>query len=133
MNIKLVTQVTVFAALLISLVVINPIHAQGNGAYNAGLLASESGDYSTAATQWEPLAAEGDAIAQFNLALMYHRGLGVQTDEATAVRLYHKSAENGYSRAQGFLAAAYREGWFGLAQDQKKADYWSQQLESSSF
>jgi TPR repeat protein len=137
MNVNLVTRGAVFAASLISLVAINPIHAQDtlqeSGAYNAGFLASESGDYTTAATQWQPLAAKGDAIAQFNLALMYHRGLGVHPDESAAVSWYHKSAENGYPKAQEFLAAAYREGWFGLAQDQQKADYWSQQLENSSF
>lgn len=137
MDVKLITRGTVFAASLISLVAINPIHAQGQlqgkGAYNAGLLASESGDYVTAANQWQPLAAKGDAVAQFNLALMYHRGLGVQLDERVAVSWYHKSAENGYSKAQEFLAAAYREGWFGLKQDRQKAEYWSQQLENSSF
>lgn len=137
MNIKLITRGAVFAASIISLIAINPLHAQDysqrGSAYNAGLLASESGDYSAAAMQWQPLAAEGDAIAQFNLALMYHRGLGVQLNEPEAVNWYHKSAENGYSRAQGFLAAAYREGWFGLKQDLKKADYWDQQLASSSF
>jgi len=113
MNVNLITRSAVFAAYLISLTVINPIHAQGNGAYNEGLLASESGDYTTAAMQWQPLAAKGDAAAQFNLALMYHRGLGVTMDEVAAVSWYHKSAENGYSKAQEFLAAAYREGWFG--------------------
>lgn len=141
MNVNLITRGAVFAASLISLVVINPIHAQdslqvsslGGGAYNAGLLASESGDYATATTQWQPLAAEGDALAQFNLALMYHRGLGVHLDETAAVSWYHKSAENGYSKAQEFLAAAYREGWFGLKKNQQAADYWSKQLENSSF
>lgn len=133
MNVNLITRGIIFAMSLISLVVINPLHAQDSGAYNDGLLASESGDYATAAMQWQPLAAEGDAIAQFNLALMYHRGLGVQLNEAVAVSWYHKSAENGYSKAQEFLAAAYREGWFGLKQDQQKADYWSQQIENSSY
>ena len=141
MNVNLITRGAVFAASLISLVVINPIYAQdslqgsaqGSDAYNVGLLASESGDYAMAAIRWEPLAAEGDALAQFNLALMYHRGLGVQQNEAMAVSWYHKSAENGYSKAQEFLAAAYREGWFGLKQDHQKADYWNQQLENSSF
>jgi len=133
MNVNLIVRGAGFAAALISFVVISPIYAQGDGSYNAGLLASESGDYTVAAAQWQPLAVEGDAIAQFNLALMYHRGLGVQLDETTAVHWYHKSAENGYSKAQGFLAAAYREGWFGLVQDQKKADYWNQQLENNSF
>ena len=133
MNVNLITRSAVFAAYLISLAVINPIQAQGSGAYNEGLLASESGDYTTAATQWQPLAAEGDAAAQFNLALMYHRGLAVPMDETVAVSWYHKSAENGYSKAQEFLAAAYREGWFGLAQDKVKAENWAKKVENNSF
>lgn len=133
MKIQFITRGVIFAASLISVVMINPLHAQSGNSYNAGLLASESGDYAMAAIQWQPLADNGDAIAQFNLALMYHRGLGVQLNEAVAVDWYHKSAKNGYSKAQEFLAAAYSEGWFGLAKDQKKADYWTQQLENSSF
>lgn len=128
-------------AMVVSVTLLNPIQAQENSpygalskvGYNAGLLASESGDYTTAAAEWQPLAAQGDALAQFNLALMYHRGLGVSLDEAKAVSWYHKSAENGYSKAQEFLVVAYREGWFGLRQDQQKSAYWGQRLENSSF
>jgi TPR repeat protein len=97
------------------------------------LLASEAGDYDTAVVKWQPLASKGDAAAQFNLALMYHRGLGVSLDEQKAVHWYLKSATNGYSRAQEFLAAAYREGWFGLEKDLQKAKYWDQQLVNNSF
>lgn len=97
--------------------------------YNDGLLAAKAGDYNTAVMKWQPLAVQGDAMAQFNLALMYHRGLGVGIDEARAVALYKKSANNGYIKAQEFLAAAYGEGWFGLPQDQEKADYWLKRIE----
>jgi len=92
--------------------------------YNDGLLAASDGDYSTAVTKWKPLADQNDARAQFNMALMYHSGLGVSMDEAKAVSLYKESAKNGYKLAQEFLAAAYYEGWFGLPRDRKKGDYW---------
>jgi hypothetical protein len=97
--------------------------------YNDGLIAAQSGDYNTAVMKWQPLALQGDAMAQFNLALMYHRGLGVGIDEAMAVHWYKMSANNGYIKAQEFLAAAYTEGWFGLPQDQEKANYWIQRTE----
>lgn len=122
-----------FFVALFGVALAGPVQAQGNDTYTVGVLASETGDYATAASQWQSLAAKGDAIAQFNLALLHHSGQGVSLDEAVAVSWYHRSAENGYSKAQEFLVAAYREGWFGLAQDAQKAEYWSRQLEKSSF
>ena len=101
--------------------------------YNDGLLAARAGDYNTAVMKWQPLALQGDAMAQFNLALMYHRGLGVGIDETTAVSWYKMSAENGYIKAQEFLAAAYKEGWFGLPNDQEKATYWLQRMAEQSL
>ncbi len=127
----------ILLTLLVLVVAYTPAHSQGNRGYNTGyntgLLASEAGDYKSAVVAWQPLANQGDGAAQFNLALMYHRGLGVALDEKKAVHLYQKSASNGYVKAQEFLAAAYREGWFGLKKDLQKAEYWSQQLENDGF
>ena len=86
--------------------------------------AASAGDFKQAVTIWEDLAASGDAQAQFNLGLMYHGGLGLQRDETTAVKLYQKAAEAGYSTAQAYLVVGYEEGWFGLPQDSSKAYYW---------
>ena len=99
--------------------------------YNDGFLAAEGGDFNSAIQQWGPLAEQGHAIAQFNLALLYHSGLGVDLDEAKAVSWYKKSASNGYYKAQEYLAVGYREGWFGLPKDSKKASYWERQLETN--
>ena len=97
--------------------------------YNQGFIAAESGDYKTAVEMWEPLAKNGNAYAQFNLALMYHSGLGVAQDEMKAVSWYHKAANNGYYIAQEYLAVGYQEGWFGLPKDQKQADYWQRRID----
>ena len=105
------------------------VNANANN-YNAGFVAAESGDYATALKLWEPLAKQGNALAQFNLALLYHSGLGVAADEQKAVTLYHLSADNGYSLAQEFLTVGYGEGWFGLEVDKQKAQYWQQKLDS---
>lgn len=107
--------------------------AQAHDDYNDGLLAAVAGDYATAVAKWQPLARQGDALAQFNLALMYHSGAGVAADEAQAVNWYQKSAANGSVKAQEFLAAAYREGWFGLPRDAQKADYWDQRLQEAGL
>jgi len=41
------------------------------GSFEDGLSAYERGDYPRAMTLWYPLAAEGDAPAQFNVGLLY--------------------------------------------------------------
>lgn len=80
-------------------------------------------------THLEALASNGNAQAQLHLALIYHRGAGVAQNEGVAVEWYHRSAENGNKRAQEFLAIAYKEGWFGLTANNKRANYWNKQLE----
>ena len=104
--------------------------ACANG-YNDGFLAAEKGDYKQAEAQWQAMADQGHAIAQFNLALLYHGGLGVPADEAKVVSLYLQLAKNGYHKAQEFLAVGYREGWFGLPKDLRQAQYWEERIESA--
>jgi len=117
--------VTISTALLLSGF---SVHARD---LNAGLTAAQNGDYKMAVHHWEDLAKQGNAIAQFNMALLYHAGLGVEFNEAKAVELYIKSAKSGYHKAQEYLVVGYREGWFGLPKDSRKADYWEQQLENN--
>lgn len=96
--------------------------------YNDGFLAAVAGDYEMAVAKWQPLAERGDANAQFNMALIYHKGLGVKADEALAVGWYHRAANNGSQYAQEFLAAAYEQGWLGLPRDRQLAQYWQARL-----
>lgn len=113
--------------LLAPLLAFGPLAQAGNA--EAAFLAAEAGDYTTAMAQWNSLAEAGNPEAQFNLGLMYHSGLGGRINEHEAVRWYKKAAQNGYPKAQEFLAIAYREGWFGLTRDINKANYWLNQLE----
>ncbi len=99
------------------------------GDYETAFIAAESGDFATAAANWDHLAQSGNAEAQFNLGLIYHSGAAGPIDEAEAVRWYQLSAENGYPKAQEFLAVGYREGWFGLPRDPARSDYWMKKLE----
>lgn len=91
---------------------------------------ARAGDYSQAAAAIQPLAIGGNPQAQFNLALLYHSGAGVNQDEVAAVVWYHKAAENGSLEAQQFLAAGYAEGWFGLPRDMERAKYWDKKSQS---
>ena len=61
--------------------------------FQKGLTAYKSGDYATALREWEPLAKQGNALAQFNLGSLYSDGKGVTQDYKTAVKWYKLSAE----------------------------------------
>jgi len=67
--------------------------------------AHAAGDYATAAAIWQAAAAEGDAVAQFNLGLLYESGLGVEQDVVAAARWYRRAAVKGIGAAQHNLAA----------------------------
>jgi len=98
-----------------------------------GFDATRQGDYSGALQFWQERARLGDAQAQFNLALMYHGGLGVKLDEAQALQWYQKAAQNGYPWAQEYMAIGYQEGWFGLKRDRKKSGRWFKQLDKKGY
>ncbi len=53
--------------------------------YSAGYEAYQRGDYATALRIMRELADQGDALAQFNLGLMYEYGRGVARDYKEAV------------------------------------------------
>ena len=98
-----------------------------------GFDATRAGDYQSALKFWQTRASKGDAQAQFNLALMYHGGLGVKANEAEAVKWYQTAAENNSILAQEYMAVAYQEGWFGLKRDPEKAKYWYKRLSQNGF
>ena len=76
--------------------------------FNKGLTAAQIGDYATAIIEWKPLVEEGNAIAQYNLGLIYDEGLGVPQDYKEAVRLYTLAAKQGHAKAQYNLGLMYR-------------------------
>ncbi len=99
--------------------------------YTDAFAAAERGNYDQALNLFIPLAEQGNAQAQFNLALMYHGGLGVKRSEQQAVVWYQRAATNGSKEAQEFLAVGYQEGWFGLPRDNQQASYWFERLKDS--
>ena len=52
--------------------------------FDKGLAAARAGDFVTALAEFKPLAEQGDADAQYNLAQMYRRGEGVIEDDKEA-------------------------------------------------
>ena len=69
------------------------------------------------------VAEQGNAVAQFNLGLMYDKGQGVRQDYAQAVQWYRKAAEQGDAQAQYNLASMYEQGQ-GVRQDSALAQEW---------
>src|SRR5258705_3961594 len=103
------------------------------GPFEDAVDAHRRGDYLTALRLIRPLANDGDAVAQYNLGLMYATGQGVSQDYVMAAIWFRKSAEQGYAVAQSNLGGFYRDGrgvqpasteagkWFSKAADQGDA------------
>ena len=68
-------------------------------------------------------AEQGDAVAQFNLGVMYANGEGVPEDDVEAVRWYRMAAEQGLAMAQSNLGAVYANGE-GVPEDDAEAVRW---------
>lgn len=117
------------ASLLFSMMFMQ-VHA---GEVQDGFDAARAGDFKGALEFWQQRAEQGDAQAQFNLALMYHGGLGVEQSEAEALKWYQKAAANDSRWAQEYLAIGYQEGWFGLDRNRKKASHWYNELAKKGF
>jgi cell division protein FtsN len=66
----------------------------------AGVDAWERADYAAAVKKWRPLAAAGDADAQFNLGQAYKLGWGVPMDLPVATEWFRKAAAQGHIRAE---------------------------------
>ena len=78
--------------------------------FQKGLTAALAGDFETAHQERRPLAQQGDAGAQTNLAFMYNTGQGVPQDHEKAAKWYRKAAEQGLAYAQFSLGVMYRKG-----------------------
>lgn len=88
--------------------------------FEKGFEAAQKGDYVTALNEWRPLAAQGDADAQFNLGWLYHNGRGVTQDYTEAAKWYRIAAAQGDVDAQTNLGVMYHEGE-GVTQDYTEA------------
>lgn len=91
--------------------------------FDKGMNAYDSGDYKAALAEWTPLAEQGLAKAQYNLARLYYNSYGVPQNHKTALKWYTLAAEQGYSDAQYNLAHMYADGE-GVPENDKTAVKW---------
>ncbi len=97
------------------------------GAYGNALSSLHRGAYESAQEQFMALAERGHAGAQFELGLMFHRGIGLPQNYRHALKWYRLAAAGSDSRARNNLGVMYRDGqgvnqsnimaymWFSLA------------------
>jgi TPR repeat protein len=91
--------------------------------FKTGLDAYNRGDYGAAIREWTPLADQGDPHAQYNLGLMYARGLGVAEDYDRAIAWYRLAASQGVAAAQYNLGVIYANGQ-GVPVNRPEAAKW---------
>lgn len=91
--------------------------------YQAGLKSYEAKNYANAFSEWLPVAAQGDAKAQYRIGLLFATGRGVDKDYTEAAKWYRKAAEQGFALAQNNLGVLYHYGR-GVSQDDVEATKW---------
>ena len=91
--------------------------------FEAGIAAYQANDLPLAYKEFLAAAKEGHADSQFNVALMYEKGIGVAKDEKDAVVWYGKSASQGNANAQFNLGVLFEHGR-GTNVDFTKANEW---------
>ena len=91
--------------------------------FEAGIAAYEADNLPLAYQEFLAAARAGHADSQFNVALMYERGIGVEKNEKQAVVWYGKAAAQGNMAAQYNLGVLYENGR-GTAVDFSKANAW---------
>lgn len=71
--------------------------------------AKQAGRYEEAARLYEPLAAQGNVRAVFNLGVMYERGNLGHRDEKKAISLWERAAHGGYAPAKYHLGRLFED------------------------
>ena len=82
-------------------------------------------NYHQALRDYSQAAEMNDAVAQFDLALMYEQGKGMAPDARRAETLYLAAANQGHVQAMVQLAGLYLSGALG-ARDESNALFWYQ-------
>jgi TPR repeat protein len=91
--------------------------------FDKGQHAYSSGDYETAIAEWQVLADEGHASAQFGMGLIYANGFGVPLDDDLALKWYGLAAGQDHAEAQASLGVMNANGW-GVPQSDTEAFKW---------
>lgn len=89
-----------------------------------GLDAYDVGDYETSLSECQPLADEGDAMAQFCVGRLYANGFGVAMNDDQALHWYGQAANQGHREAQYNLGIMHANGWGVVMNDVEAGKYY---------
>ncbi|CAH1780449.1 unnamed protein product [Owenia fusiformis] len=89
--------------------------------HNAGLDFAKKGQYSNAVKEWTIASSQGYNKSQFNLALCYELGKGIDKNLQEALKWYKEASESGHKEAIFNLAVMHYKGLGGLKQDKQLA------------
>ncbi len=89
----------------------------------AGMRAYHKKDYATAYREWTEAANQGQAEAQYNLGMLYLKGLGVARNPEEAFRWLSLAGEHSFADAE-FQVGLMREKGVGVRQDYAQAQLW---------
>ncbi len=112
-----------------SIIILLGLVAPAWGQSDAGYDAYKRGDYAAAHRVWKSLAEGGDASAQYNLGLLYHHGLGVESKISEAAKWYGRAAENGDADGQKAIGDLYVKGFWGKKNSAKAATWYRKAAE----
>ena len=90
---------------------------------NAAYSALQNQEYDVAYDLFYSLASQDNALAQYELGALYHRGAGIDKDALRASRWYERAAQQGYAEAQYRLGNMYLMGE-GVRQSDTEAAHW---------
>lgn len=101
-------------------------HNRGTYFLRKGETAFRRGDYAAAEHRWEISAYMGHKVAQYNLGLMYFKGVGHKADRARGVAFLAVAAERGDAPLEQALQWAYAQ---LTPEEAKRADaLWREQI-----
>lgn len=87
--------------------------------------AMRDGDFAEAYCMLRPLAASGDAEAQYNIGWMYLNGYGLSINDSLALEWWQRASDQGYTDASFSLAVLYSLGEGQVKKDSDVAlDYY---------
>src|SRR5947209_13910930 len=78
-----------------------------NASWEEATKAFAKKEYAAALKLFRPLAEKGNALAQYNVALMHRMGLGVTKDQKEAKKWSRLAAKQGNAQAQLLLGSLY--------------------------
>lgn len=97
-----------------------PVLAQDKG---SDLEVYPPADLATSLGEWQKMAEQGHAKAQYYLGISYEYGRGVSQNDVEAVKWYRKASMQGLSVAQYRLGVMYDNGW-GVQPSDSEAVRW---------